>query len=429
MIRSFLIASFLLAPITTYAMDKLVIISPHRRSIQNEYIPAFKEYYKKKYKKEVKVEWLDQGGTSDDLKFIRAKFASSKKSSGIDVFWGGGASAFVELDHGKYLSKYELPKTLKSEIPQEAAGVALYTKSKNWYASAISSFGIFYGKKALQFEKLPEPKSWEDLAQPKFYNQLSLADPRRSGSATIMNVIVVEALGWDKGWEILTSIAGNTRKFTHSSSDPIKAVVSGDASAAMAIDFYANAKIGDLGKDNLGFALPEGKTVMDPDPIAILKGAPNRRTAERFVNFVLSSEAQRLLFLPKGSAGGPKMSTLGRMAINKAAYNGIKGEYSNPFDIKSTLKLNNEKMAQTQRVFIDLLGAVHIDTHKELKKAWKNIKDKNDPKLLAEFSKMPISEKELLQLSKKWNDNVFRNKTINDWIEFSRKKYKKIATL
>ena len=78
-------------------------------------------------------------------------------------------------------------------------------------------------------------------------------------------------MGWDKGWELLAAIAGNTRSFTHSSSDPIKAVVSGDVALAMAIDFYAQAKIGDLGADNLGFVMPAGQTVLDPDPIALLK--------------------------------------------------------------------------------------------------------------------------------------------------------------
>ena len=63
-----------LAALPAYAKDTLVILSPHRKSIQDEYVPAFVEYYKAKFKTDVQVDWLDQGGTSDDVRFIRAKF-------------------------------------------------------------------------------------------------------------------------------------------------------------------------------------------------------------------------------------------------------------------------------------------------------------------------------------------------------------------
>ena len=44
----------------------------------------------------------------------------------------------------------------------------------------------------------------------------------------MMSLIMLYSLGWDKGWKLLNSLAGNTRKFTHSSSDPIKAIITGD---------------------------------------------------------------------------------------------------------------------------------------------------------------------------------------------------------
>ena len=72
------------------AADKLIIISPHRKTIQREFIPLFKTWYKDTYKTEVEVDWLDQGGTSDDVRFIRARFAKKPASAGVDIFWGGG---------------------------------------------------------------------------------------------------------------------------------------------------------------------------------------------------------------------------------------------------------------------------------------------------------------------------------------------------
>jgi iron(III) transport system substrate-binding protein len=417
---------------TAVAADKLIVISPHRKSIQDEFIPKFKEHYKAAFKTDVEVEWIDQGGTADDVKFVRAKFQKNPATTGIDIFWGGGTAVFMELAGDKLLAPYTLPKPLDTEVPQSAAGVPLFDSSKTWYASAMSSFGIFFNRKLLKMDGITEPTTWDDLADPKYKGQITLADPRRSGTANTMNTIILQALGWDKGFDLLTRIAGNNRIFTHSSSDPIKAVVSGDASASMVIDFYAVSKIADLGKDNLGFIMPPGQTILDPDPVAILKGAPNRTVAERFVNYVLSPEAQKLLILPKGAEGGPKLEALGRMAINTTAYAQTEGKRAtdfNPFKQKAFLKLDLAKAAKMQRVFNDLIGAIHIDTHGDLKEAWAAIvKGGMKADDLATFAKPPVNEAELLALSDKWDDDVFRNKTINTWVEASKSKYKKLAS-
>jgi ABC-type Fe3+ transport system substrate-binding protein len=425
-----LITAFSISTVAA-AEDELIIISPHRKSIQEEFIPVFKVYYKEKFKTDVKVSWLDQGGSSDDIRFVRAKYEKNPASAGIDIFWGGGTSTFLELGKEGFLSKYRLPTTLQKEIPEKAAGVALYDKTETWYASAMSSFGIFYNKKVLKLEKIPEPKTWSDLASPVFKENLSLSDPRRSGTATTMNNIILQSQGWEKGWNTLTMIAGNTRHFTQSSSDPIKAIVSADAAASMAIDFYANAKIGDLGSANLGFILPDAETVIDPDPIAILKGAPHREVAERFVDFILSAPAQQILILPKGVKGGPKLESLGRMAVNYQAYNQTHDQRPNevnPFNMQVSLKLDLNRAALIHSILGDLVGALHIDTHEELKKAWKAVIARgNKPADIAALGKMSQTEPEILSLAAKWDDAVFRNKKINEWTEFAKAKYKKIA--
>ncbi len=428
--KSWLLASTLLcSSVTAWAKDTLVILSPHRKSIQEEYVPLFTEYYKKKFNTEVDVQWLDQGGTSDDVRFLRAKYSNNKKSSGVDLFWGGGTATFMELRHDGFLDSYKLPAELKAQVPEKASGIPLYDKTQTWYASAMSSFGVFFNKKIMKMDGLPEPKTWQDLGSPVYKDNISLTDPRRSGSANTMNAIILQTMGWDKGWELLTAISANARSFTHSSTDPIKAVVAGDVGLAMAIDFYALAKIGDLGPDNLGFVLPEGQSVLDPDPIALLRGAPNRKVAERFIDFTLSVEGQKLLLLPKGVPGGPKLSSLGRMAVNTKAYEETEGKRispANPFTQKGFIMLDLARATKLQRVFNDLVGSTLVDTHEDLKKAWKNLaKGKTvDPAKLAALGKPPVSEAEFLKLVDKWDDEVVRNQTINAWVSAARQKYK-----
>ncbi|MCX6118200.1 MAG: extracellular solute-binding protein [Proteobacteria bacterium] len=426
-----LLVSFGLSSTSIMAADKVIIISPHKKSIQNEYLPAFKSWYKTKFKTDVEVDWLDQGGSNDDVKFIMSKFKSNPNTSGIDIFWGGGSTTHTEITNAKLADKLNLSAETKKNIPADVGGYTLGNKEGTYIAQALSSFGIFFNKILLKIEKLPEPATWEDLGNVKFKDKIILTDSRKSGTASVSNHIIIESLGWEKGTELLFRLAGNAKQFATTSSDPIKAIVAGDIAATLAIDFYALAKIGDIGADKLGFSLPEGKTVIEGDPVTILKGAPNRQTADRFVEYILSTEGQTILMLPKGAAGGPKSETLGRLAVNSEAYKITEGKRTNqlnPFTAKGFLKYDADKAAKVRKVFDDLLGASMIDTHKELREAWTRVIAKGaTPADVAAFSKLPVNHSDLQKLSLKWDDSTFRNEQINSWVKFSKEKFASVA--
>ena len=407
--------------------DKVVIISPHRRSIQTEFVSHFKAYYRKKYATDVVVDWVDQGGAESDVRYIMAKYSNSPSSSGIDIFWGGGDLSFSNLDTKGLLEPYT--PSPSSKIPVEAAGVPLKSSKGTWYGSALSSFGIFYNRLLLKRLQLPLPQSWEDLAKPNYFGQITIADPRRSSSSLFMSLIILRAFGWDRGWEILSALAANTKRVLQSSSGPVKAVVTGDTAIATAIDFYAQAKILELGSHNLGFVMPAGKTVINCDPIGILKGAPNRRTAARFIDFVLSPEAQRLLILKKGAPGGPKYLSLGRLAVNPSAYSdAVDPLVPNPFKFPpSTIKIPIQAYSQQKQVIADLIGAIHLDLHSELRSSWTRSLDSQVPRSkLAKLARPPIDELKLNKLARRWHDALFRNRWINRWVEQAKKKYASI---
>jgi hypothetical protein len=234
-----------------------------------------------------------------------------------------------------------------------------------------------------------------------------------------MNIIILEAFGWEKGWQILTAIAANADKFTHSSSDPIKAVVSGQVAAATAVCFYAQAKIAHLGEKAVGFSYVPGKTIFNSDPVGILKGAKNLLPAQRFVDFLLSPRAQNLFILPKGVKGGPKFANLSRIAVIPEVYNNplvYKGAI-NPFTLKNSgMNLDLKKLLPIKIVVSDLVGTYHIAFHRELKKLWD--KSKGTSKF-----KLPVTRKEILNLSKRWHEPNFRQKTLKSWREDAQKIY------
>ena len=54
--------------------ERLVIITPHSDSIKTETGNAFREYYKKKYGKDIVLDFRAPGGTSDIVRFIADRY-------------------------------------------------------------------------------------------------------------------------------------------------------------------------------------------------------------------------------------------------------------------------------------------------------------------------------------------------------------------
>jgi len=424
--------------------EKLVIISPHWEGIRKEYEAAFREWYKAKYGKDVEIEWLAMG-TSDCLKYIEDQFSKHPESIGIDIFWGGGVDPYMKLASEGLLYPFkDIPEEILGKIPKDIGGIPVYDEECRWFGTALSGFGVIYNKKVLEAEKLAEPNTWEDLAKPEYLGWIMSADPRHSGSTHMCYEIMLQAYGWERGWEIIVLLGANVKKFTQHSSEVPEAVAAGEAACGLAIDFYAWSAIAKYGIERIGYVMPEGLTVINPDSIAILKGAPHLDIAKEFVKFVLSKEGQKLWMLKAGDPEGPKEYTLGRMCVIPELYDEL-SERSivplNPFEIKNVIKYNTTKGSIRWVLINDLIGATIIDVHEDLVKAWKSLisaqkelekmgikSDKIDQaykELITPF----ISEEEALTLSKKWSDQSFRNTMISKWHEEAIRRYNKIASL
>jgi len=412
----------------------LIIVSPHQEGIQVEFQRAFSEWHRREFGEAVEMDWIDVGGTTKDEHFVRSSFMSRPQGGDFDIFFGGGTdpyAAFLELG---LTSPFKLADEQLSLLPKEIGGIPLYEPSYNWYGTSLTAFGILYNKAVLKREGLPTPTAWDDLADPTFFGLVSLADPRYSGTIGMMFEIILQGYGWEKGFELIIRMGANSPGFVHNSSQAAREVTLGGAACGLAIDFYAWAEVEEGGRESMGFVMPSGLTVMNPDCIAILKGAPHLELAKRFVRFVMSEEGQSLWILPRrgpGSPGGPKKHALRRMAVLPSVYEEHKGEAlvaANPFEMEMPMRYDREKGALCRDLINALVGAIVIDTHDELKKAYKALIERGMPrKYLRMLGELPLTEQEALDMAKtRWRDTTERARIVAEWIDFSRTKLKRI---
>ncbi len=432
---SILAVVFLSAWNTPAADDnKLIILSPHQESATQEFTDAFQEWYKAKHGVDVKLEWLDQGGTSNIIRFIRSEFSRNPDGINVDIFFGGGTDIHLRLKEEGFLQAYRLPDEILSRIPEEYAGSPVYDPEFQWYGACFAGFGILYNKQILDLMDLPKPETWADLARPELAGWVSSADPRQSGSVHKMYELMLQSYGWEKGFEVITKMDANVKVFGRGASEIPRNVDLGEAAYGLAIDIYALGKIAEAGPDKLGYVMPEGETVINADPIAILKGAPHKDLAHSFVEFVMGEPGQKLWMLKIGEQDGPKEFALRRMSVMPHVYDLLGDKIdvpTNPFKWKATLVYDHEKGSARRDVIADLIGSMTIDMHSELAKAWTSIrkggmKDAAVKRLVA----VPISEEEAVRLGKeKWDDQEFRNTKIAEWTRYAKDKYKEAEKL
>lgn len=425
------VAAALAAPAAAQSYD-LEIITPHNENIQVEFERAFCAHVGRP----LRIRWIKKG-TGQIIQQLDAQERGAKGGSfGLDVFFGGGVPDHDLAASKGYLEKANITAEILAGIPKSIAGVANYDAQHLWFGSALSSFGVLMNRRGLSKQGLPEITKWEDLGDPRMFSWVVVADPRKSSSVRVSYELILQQYGWERGWPLLMQIVANSRLITDSSSAIPNEVATGNVLAGPCIDFYAYGRVAEAGPDVLAYVNPVGGSAITPDPIALLRKAPNRELAERFIAFVLSPEGQRLWVLPPGEPGGPKEHALYRMPVRPD----VCAQYADKLLIKDPykeaeagtfFKVNDELQRSRNTLLSELMGAALVDLHADVKEAWKALIDGGlKPAALEEWRKLPFTEAEGAELAKKLESGDREAREITRrWKTEFKKKYETVKRL
>ncbi len=341
----------------------------------------------------------------------RRAFLASNVGVGLDVFFGGGnyehargARAGWLVDGGM---RERHPEWFTDEVfPQQWAGEELQDAQGRWYGTVLSAYGLLSNEDSLARLGVKEVAAWSDLARPELLGEVALADPRRSASvAAALEMVVQEQMqrryealaaaepdearreeravreGWIEGLRLLQLAAANARYFTDSSQKPPIDVAQGDAAAGICIDFYGRFQEETLtrrqGGGRVRFVAPRGGTAYTADPIALLRGAPQRELAQDFIEFTLSPEGQRLWNQKVGTPGGPERFALRRLPARRDCYADAEWQrvrsdpMVNPYDPAGQLVYRADRTGGMLRELAFIVRVVLQDPHAELQETWR----------------------------------------------------------
>ena len=285
----------------------------------------------------------------------------TKAKPEADLFWVSAPDAFQTLDSDGLLEKYSPPKEIMARIPAKIGNFPIHEPDGKYFGFAISGYGLMWNKNYLKAHKLPAPKEWTDLTNPRYYNHLVISAPSRSGTTHLTIETILQAYGWEKGWALLLNAGANMGSITERSFGVPEAVISGQYGVGVVIDFFGLSAI--ASGQPVEFAYPSLTSVV-PASVGIVKGGPNPQEARTFVNYLLSEAGQMVLFAPE----------IARLPVIPDLYAKAPKDYPNPFKKKmGGVEFNDELSSGRRDVVNSLYDHIITFRHNELRDAWKSI--------------------------------------------------------
>ena len=400
--------------------------------LKSEYLTSFRQLLESQggaWSPEIAATFASSGSSAKPSvagEKARTQFLESNVGIGIDILFGGGASDFQQLADAGYLVAGEgnagtgiagirerHPDWFSEAIiPESFAGERYRDIKDRWVGVVLASFGIIYNRDVYrELGNLPPPNEWNDLASPQLAGHLALADPTKSGSvAKAFELMVQQQMlesyrrrvavgdfnaeahaieeGWLSGLRLIQRLAGNARYFTDSAGKIGLEVARGDAAAGMAIDTYGRTLRDyvrdDRGQSRIGYVTPKNGTSLSVDPVALLRGAPDPRLATAFIEFLLSTEGQKIWSMKPGVAQGPKWFALRRFPVRRDLYSEEHKRLSadpsaDPYAEVTGFTYHPE---WTQVLFPALRFVIRVacvDPHEELARAWQALAEAGVP--------------------------------------------------
>lgn len=251
------------------ASEKMILYTSMKESL----IGTLYEAFKKKHP-ETTIDYQSAGAGK-----LMAKIAAERQAGKVlaDVLWTSEVPDFYNLKSEGMLEAY-IPGNFKELINPFDDHDGSFT------AARLGTLGIVYNT---QYVK-KKPEQWADIFAPEFKGAFGIANPALSGTAYMSISLLVKQFGW----EFVDKMAANKSKIGKGAGQVVDDTASGELLGCIAVDYITLDKIKKGAK--LAYVFPNEILVV-PSPVAIIKGTPNLPAAKKFVEFLLSKEAQEII--------------------------------------------------------------------------------------------------------------------------------------
>ncbi|WP_420176293.1 extracellular solute-binding protein [Luteococcus sp. OSA5] len=212
--------------------------------------------------------------------------AAVQRADGEFDVWHGGTSDLYEVARSRgLLVPYRSPAS--AGIPSRYRAV-----DDSWTGVYRGMLGFCSNQRVLRRLGVAPPDEWGDLLDPRLRGQVTLPDPRTSGTGYAMLWTMVQRAGdQEQAMQWFERLRPNVLQFTSSGMAP--SGIAGRGEAAVAVTFTQHCvKAHDQGLKDLMVGYPRGLTGTETGAVAVIASARKPDLARRYVDHAVGSTAQ-----------------------------------------------------------------------------------------------------------------------------------------
>jgi iron(III) transport system substrate-binding protein len=300
-----LLSLALLSPVAPSAVpgaeDKLVIYTAYE---ENELKTFWEQFQKDLPDLAGKASYI-RGSTGP----IMARVEAERANPQADVIWG------VFNDYMTGAAKKGL---LEPYVAKESEVIPARFKhpENSWQGVTLLTVAFAANQKKMTELKLPPPRTWTDLTDPKYKGHIVMSNPSTSGTAYLLLASHVARLGEDKAFQYYEALDKNLSQVTKSGGAPGRMAASGETPIGVALAY--EVEVARKQGAPLDVIFPTDGVAWTFEGDALVKGAKNPQNAKRFLDWAVSRSAMASyatwrgtgITRPDVAVAGPKISEM-----------------------------------------------------------------------------------------------------------------------
>jgi iron(III) transport system substrate-binding protein len=206
-----------------------------------------------------------------------------------DIWWGGTGDPHLQAAEEGLTVDYRSPNL--DQLHPWAV--------RQWEQSKARTVGVYagalgYGFNTEQMKKQggAEPSCWADLLDPRFKDEVQVADPNSSGTSYTLLATMLQLMGEEKGFDYLKKLHRNINQYTKSGAAPAKATSLGET--LIGITFQHDMVTFIVDGAPIKVVAPCEGTGYEVGSMSLIKGARNLDNAKKWYDWALTPPAQAL---------------------------------------------------------------------------------------------------------------------------------------
>jgi iron(III) transport system substrate-binding protein len=213
---------------------------------------------------------------------IMARVEAERANPQADVIWG----VFNDYLTGAAKKGLLEPYTARdsSLIP------ARFKHPENqWQGVTLLTMAFATNQKKLAELKLPPPRSWADLLDPRYKGHIVMSNPSTSGAAYLLLAAHATRLGEDKAFAYYEALDKNLSQVTRSGGAPGRMAASGETPIGIALAY--EVEVAKKQGAPIDVIFPSDGVAWTFEGNALAKGAKNPQNARRFLDWAVGKSA------------------------------------------------------------------------------------------------------------------------------------------